>query len=64
MPDAGVAAKRKPGKRAGSKSESAAVLAEKRRLAARIRGKYAWIPYSSEAFRNDKLREIELENRA
>ncbi len=64
MPGTAVAAKRKPVRRGRSKSASAEMLAEKRRLAARIRGKYAWIPYSSEAFRNDTLREIELENRA
>lgn len=35
----------------------------KQLLAASIRGKYAWIPYSSEDFSRDKQREIALEDR-
>ncbi len=36
----------------------------RRTLAAKIKGKYAWIPYSSEDFNHDKHREIALEDRA
>jgi hypothetical protein len=39
-------------------------LAERRRLVASIKGKYAWIPYSVKNFTDDKRREIALENRA
>lgn len=33
-------------------------------LAAAIKGKYSWVPYSSEDFNRDKRREIALEDRA
>lgn len=39
-------------------------VAERRRRVERLRGKYAWIPYSSEDFVRDKRREIALEDRA
>lgn len=39
-------------------------LSEREKLAAKIFGKYAWIPYSSEDFNRDKKHEIELEDRA
>lgn len=37
---------------------------ERLRIVHSLRGKYAWIPYSSEDFARDKRREIALENRA
>ncbi len=36
----------------------------KKALVAAIKGKYAWVPYSSEDFNRDKRREIALEDRA
>ena len=36
----------------------------KQALAASIKGKYSWVPYSSEDFNRDKRREIALEDRA
>ena len=36
----------------------------KQALAAAIKGKYAWVPYSSDDFVRDKRREIALEDRA
>ena len=33
-------------------------------LAASIKGKYSWVPYSAEDFNRDKRREIALEDRA
>lgn len=36
----------------------------RRTLAALIKGKYSWVPYSSEDFNRDKRREIALEDRA
>lgn len=50
----------KPKKKAPKRDK----LAERAALAAAIRGKYAWIPYSSEDFIRDKRREIALEDRA
>lgn len=38
--------------------------AERRRIVNSLRGKYAWIPYSSDDFARDKRREIALEDRA
>lgn len=64
MASVSVIAKQKGPKRNKNKSKATPVLVERRRLAAAIRGKYSWIPYSSEAFKDDKLREIALENRA
>ncbi len=64
MTSASVIPKRKQVKSARNTSKSTEAWVERRRLAASIRGKYAWIPYSSEAFKDDKLREIALENRA
>ena len=53
---------RKPPIRSVKKGTDA--LAERRRLVASIKGKYAWIPYSVKNFNDDKRREIALENRA
>lgn len=36
----------------------------KQALAASIKGKYAWVPYSSEDFTREKRREIALEDRS
>ncbi len=47
----------RPRKKTPKRGDSAA----RRKLAATIKGKYAWIPYSSEDFNRDKRREIALQ---
>lgn len=61
-----VAAKKPTTRKSTAKSakKGTDVLAERRRLAALVRGKYSWIPYSVKDFIQDKRREIALENRA
>ena len=49
----------KPRKKEGARGKTASRQA----LAATVKGKYAWIPYSSEDFNRDKRREIALEDR-
>lgn len=56
----GTRASIKPRKKAAPRDKASA----KKALAAAIKGKYAWIPYSSEDFNRDKRREIALEDRA
>ncbi len=56
--------KSKGAKAAKTKRLSAKALAERKLLAAKIKGKYAWIPDSVDDFIKDKRREIALENRA
>ncbi len=56
-----------PGAKTLSKPGKAAKrgkAASKEALAAAIKGKYSWVPYSSEDFNRDKRREIALEDRA
>lgn len=45
----------------GKKNAGGGKMPSKKALAAAIKGKYAWIPYSSEDFNRDKRREIALE---
>lgn len=64
MPNATPSTKRDMPKKKKAADKSPAVLAARRRLAAVIRGKYAWIPDSVDDFVRDKRREIALEDRA
>jgi len=50
----------KPRKKAAKRGKPAS----RETLAAAIKGKYSWVPYSSEDFNRDKRREIALEERA
>ena len=50
--------------RTGKKAVKRDKNVSRKTLAAAIKGKYAWVPYSSEDFNRDKRREIALEDRA
>ncbi|MDR1744331.1 MAG: hypothetical protein LBS30_01095 [Planctomycetota bacterium] len=50
----------KPGKKTVTRGKTTS----RETLAAAIKGKYSWVPYSSEDFNRDKRREIALEDRA
>lgn len=58
MPESKVLVKPRKKNTGGGKVPS------RKALAAAVKGKYAWIPYSSEDFNRDKRREIALEDRA
>jgi hypothetical protein len=58
----GVIMTAKAGKKVNSKAQRDKEA--RKRLVSAIRGKYSWIPYSSEDFNRDKRREIALEDRA